>query len=54
MRVILAACREQAVGYNTLPEVVYLIHAPYTRIVVIRHISDIPQMIFVIISPRFV
>ena len=62
-----AACRELAVDYNTLLEVMYVfehkmiyisIHAPYTRIVVFWHISNIPQWFrkvkFVIISPRFV
>ena len=66
MRVLLVACRELVVDYNTLREVLYVfehkiyisIHAPYTRIVVFWHISNIPQWFcrvkFVIIPPPFV
>ena len=54
MRAPQAACREPAGTYNRLREVLYvfehktqylLIHAPYTRIVVIWHISNIPPLI---------
>ena len=54
MQVPLTACREIALDYNTLPKLLYvfehktwyvLIHAPYTRIVVFWHISNIPPMI---------
>ena len=54
MRAFLAACHELAVDHNTLPEVLYvsehktwyiLIHAPYTRIVVLCHINHIRPMI---------
>ena len=52
MRVPLAACLEPAGSYNILPEMPYvfeyetndlfLIRAPYTRIVVFWHISNMP------------
>ena len=51
MWVLLATCRELAVDYNIYVEVLcvfehntsyILIHAPYTRIVVFCHISNIP------------
>ena len=54
MRAPLAACRKPVLDYNTLPKLLYgfehkkqyvLIHAPYTRIVVFWHISNIPPMI---------
>ena len=54
MQAPLVACRELALDYNTLPKLLYvfehktwnvLIHAPYTRIVVFLHISNIPPMI---------
>ena len=50
----LAACRESAGSYNRLPDVLYVfeyktqyfvIHAPYTRIVVFWHINNISQYI---------
>ena len=54
MRTSLAACRELALDYNTHPKLLHvfehkmkyvLIHAPYTRIVIFWHISNIPPMI---------
>ena len=67
MRLLLAACRELAVDYNTLlREMIYvfehkiyiLIHAPYTYIVEDYTSVIYPQLFrrvkFVIISPRFV
>ena len=50
MRALLAACRKPAGSYNLLPNMLYafehktqdlLIHAPYTRIVVFWHISNV-------------
>ena len=54
MWALLAACREQAVDYNTKPKVLYisehktwyiLNHVPYTRIVVFWHINNILPVI---------
>ena len=54
LRVLLTACCELAVDYNTLSEVLYvferkmwyiIIHAPYNLIVVFWHISNIPPVI---------
>ena len=51
IRAPLAACRERAGRYNRLLGVLYvfkhkpqyvLIHVPYTRIVDLWHISDVP------------
>ena len=52
MRAPLAACREPEISCDRLREVLYvcehktqyiLIHAPFTRIVVFWHISNVPQ-----------
>ena len=66
MRALLAACREPAGNQYRPPKVPHvfehktkyvLIHAPYTRIVVLWHIRNIPQKFhrgkFVIIRPCF-
>ena len=64
MQAPLAACRELAVDYNILSELLYvfehktqniLIYAPYA-FVVFWHVRNIPQwfVIFVIIPPWFV
>ena len=54
MRALLAACRELALDYDTLPKALYgfehktlycLIHALYTHSVVFWHISNKPHMI---------
>ena len=53
MRALLAACGELSVDYNTLPNILdvfnikrnVLIHAPYTRMMVFWHISNILPMI---------
>ena len=54
MKGSLAACREFALDYNTFPNLLYifelktsyvLIHAPYTRIVVFRHIINMTPVI---------
>ena len=53
MWALLAACWEPTVDYNALQEVSYMflnikrnIHAPYTHIVALWHISNLPSMIW--------